>query len=698
MYLRPLYYFIAILNLLTLSACTNITSETRQSQKTLQTGDKYDQLISDIYAENKINIAPEKVVELISTSNSLDNAEKQLLEEFGTNIIELYELGLLTNTDELSLSRAMPALSENTVLLQALLTIFPIDSYSIIRRVRKTNIIDKEQLLSAIVQAGLDPTLAMEITASGLENTITPLIHSASITLYNQVEESTSDIKYRQVGAETWEDGLSFSWDPIYGALSGSIFNLKAATTYEVEIQVNQSDEIKNYSYQFTTNPDSPPIDPTKVYYLSEIYNGGKLDLEALNIFGSPDGYAKIIGDGPIIRPDEGDLAAVNIGRQSYVMLENLTIRGGLRYGIFADRTHHIWIKGCDIAEFGRTAYEYRGGKAYSSGESSSPINYDSGIYLEKSGIAVIEECEIHNPNLGANHWGNGHPNGANAIQMWAYHPDVEKRGQFIIRNNRLYGSDDKRFNDVIEGRKNSWRVGGFVRDSAIYGNYIAYANDDLLEIDGGQSNVLVYDNELTQGYAGISIAPNRLGPSYIFHNLIYNLGDERGREWAAIKAGGLLSQPAGVTRVYENVIFTNRNGIAASSFQGDKTFWIETQNNVIITRNNSNMVGYGIYDEQHFLSSHFFNDVIYNISMDDTKAHVSPETISTYNAAVNTSTAQNFNPALINTLEVDSVNLIPNISIVVSEDDDIDSMQFLSEECLSNCNGKLFIKVGTSD
>ena len=115
MYLRPLYYFVAILNLLTLSACTSITSETRQSQKTLQTGDKYDQLISDIYAENKINIAPEKVVELISTSNSLDKVDKQLLDEFGTNIVRLYELGLLRNTDELSLSRAMPALSKNTV-------------------------------------------------------------------------------------------------------------------------------------------------------------------------------------------------------------------------------------------------------------------------------------------------------------------------------------------------------------------------------------------------------------------------------------------------------------------------------------------------------------------------------------------------------------------------------------------------------
>ena len=150
-------------------------------------------------------------------------------------------------------------------------------------------------------------------------------------------------------------------------------------------------------------------------------------------------------------------------------MLENLTIKGGQRYGIFAEKTHHIWIKGCDISGYGRVPAVYKNGRGYSSETSTSPINYDSGIYLEKSGIAVVEECEIHDPNSGANHWGYGHPNGPNALQVYAYHPDEQYRGQMIVRNNRFYGTDTVRFNDVIEGRKNTWRNGGFVRDSAIY-------------------------------------------------------------------------------------------------------------------------------------------------------------------------------------------------------------------------------------
>jgi hypothetical protein len=226
------------------------------------------------------------------------------------------------------------------------------------------------------------------------------------------------------------------------------------------------------YNFSFSTKPNSPPIDPNKIYYLSEIYSGGQLNLEELNIFGSEDGYAKIVGDDTVIDAGNDVLSAVHIGRQAYVMLENLTIKGGKRYGIYSDRTHDIWIRGCDISNFGRHPAELRNGIAYQDDTVTSPINYDSGIYLEKTGVSVIENCDIHTPNLGANHWGYGHPKGANAIQVWAFHPDEEYRGQMIIRNNKLYGTNELRFNDVIEGRKNTWRNGGFVRDSAIYGNY----------------------------------------------------------------------------------------------------------------------------------------------------------------------------------------------------------------------------------
>jgi hypothetical protein len=490
--------------------------------------------------------------------------------------------------------------------------------------------LDSDTLLNKAIDENLDPTLLFPATASGTENSVTPLIHSAGIVIYGQEEDSSTDVKFRKVGASSWQDGFEFAWEPIYSALSGSLVHLDPDTDYEVEVTITDAYGDENvYDFDFTTQPNSPVINPNKVYYLSDIYNGGQLDLEALGIEGDENGYAKIIGDGQTIEIGDEHLAAVNIGSQAYVMLENLTIKGGQRYGIFAEKTHHIWIKGCDISGYGRVPAVYKNGRGYSSETSTSPINYDSGIYLEKSGIAVVEECEIHDPNSGANHWGYGHPNGPNALQVYAYHPDEQYRGQMIVRNNRFYGTDTVRFNDVIEGRKNTWRNGGFVRDSAIYNNYLAYANDDLIEIDGGQRNVLVYNNEITQGYAGISVAPNRLGPSYVFHNHIHDLGDSRGKEWTAIKAGGLISQPGGKTYLIENYINTPRNGLAASNVSNDSTFWIQAINNVVINHNLNNMVGMGIYDSKKYEGSLFENNIFYN------KRAAGPNLIIDYNSLI---------------------------------------------------------------
>jgi len=567
---------------------------------------------------------------LLNTQSSENNIKKNLQTFRGNKYVQRLVSKHKISIEKLYLNDILGPLAKNKyddqVLasfepskadVTALLKLFPLDAPKLIAAIGAQQSISKEDIYEIVISAGLDPSTVFGAASSGLVNSVTPLIHSAGIVIYGQEEGSTSSVKFKKKSETTWSNGFSLSLEPIFNALSGSIVNLEAETLYELEVVVVDSNKTENlYSFEFTTRSESPPIDPNKIYYLSEIYDGGQLDLEALDISGNEDGYAKIIGDGIVIEAGNEFLSAVNIGSKSYVMLENFTIKGGQRYGIYAKSTHHIWIKGCDISSYGRIATDYRNNIGYENENSGSPINYDSGIYLEKTGVSVIEECEIHSPNGKANHWGYGHPNGPNALQVYAYHPDEDLRGQIIVRNNKFYGTNLNRFNDVIEGRKNTWRNGGFVRDSAIYGNYLAYANDDLIEIDGGQRNVLVYNNELTQGYAGISIAPNRLGPSYLFHNYIHNLGDERGQEWTAIKAGGLMSQPGGKTFILENYIITNRNGIAASRVEGDSTFWIDARNNIIINRLYNNLVGLGVYDLEKYPSSRYINNIIFNTQL----------------------------------------------------------------------------------
>jgi hypothetical protein len=495
------------------------------------------------------------------------------------------------------------------------LKLYPIDAYRILEHLYIDSELEESTLESAALIAGLEPSRIFTATAtSDLEYRVVPLIHSASLTVYNQYEDTNTRLWFKHSTSTEWLPALALQWEPIRGALSGSIVRLEPDTGYDIKLEyLDNTQVIEERFYNFKTRPNSPPINPDKIYYLSDIYNGGQLNLTELGIEGTEDGWALIIGDGPEIIAAEDDKAAIDIGSQSYIKFENITVKGGKRFGFYAVKAHHIWINGCDVSEYGQLGEDMRNGVAYVDTESTNPINYDSGIYLERTGIVTVENCEIHSPKGKANHWGDGHPNGPNAMLIWAYHPTEEYQGQYIIRNNRFYGTPDHRFNDVIEGRMNFRRDGAFGRDSAIYNNYLAYANDDLIEMDGGQSNVLFYDNELTQGYCGVSTAPNMIGPSYVFHNYIHDLGDERGKEWTAIKMGGLISRPAGITNLFENLIVTNRNGVAASRVDSDDTFWLNAQNNIIITRKNNNMQGYGIYDREYYEGSVFKNNLLFN-------------------------------------------------------------------------------------
>jgi hypothetical protein len=639
-------------------SCTNSSHKREATTYAVQLGEK---LNTYLLANNA---QPDNINDLLLKYDGSKKAKRHI-KLYRNEIAELFTKKVLditpsTNSDEIK-SRLQSITTEEST---ALFSLYPIDTAKWMKLISIHSELAENEVYESAIAAGLDPSIVFKASAAGFEDTVTPLINSIGIVIYGQDETSTATVRFRADDEMRWQKGLNLSWEPVYGSFAGSIVYLNADTTYHIEVQITDPNgEQQEHVFKTKTKPNSPPIDPEKVYYLSDIYSGGQLDLEALNISGSADGYAKIIGDGQVIEASSDDLAAVNIGAQSYVMLENLTIKGGQRYGIFAKKAHHIWIKGCNVSEFGREAVDIRDGLAYASPTTNSPINYDSGIYLERSGIAVIEECEVHSPNLGANSWQVGHPKGANALQVWAYHDSDAYRGEFIVRNNRFYGAPNHRFNDVIEGRKNFERRGGFVRNSAIYNNYLAYANDDLIEIDGGQQNVLVYGNEMEQGYAGISIAPNMLGPSYIFHNHIHNLGDETGKEWTAIKAGGLISKPAGRTFIFENVLDVDRNGIAASKVNNDTTFWITSQNNIIFTKNTGYAVGYCIFDKEKYIGSTSTNDLCFNENTIDSRYEFNTNNLTEHaesdNIAYITSLKENASPSLTISEEF----IIPNFS-----------------------------------
>jgi hypothetical protein len=157
-----------------------------------------------------------------------------------------------------------------------------------------------------------------------------------------------------------------------------------------------------------------------------------------------------------------------------------------------------------------------------------------------------VERCYIHDPVSRANSWYYSHPAGPQAVGM-------DKPRSTVIRYNDFIGSDEHRWNDAIEGAGNFHIDGGFNRDADIYGNFMCFANDDALEIDGGQTNVRVFRNKFEGCLCGVSIQGCMSGPSYVFQNLLVNMGDERGRGGQTIKTSSYANGPSAVSFIFNN-------------------------------------------------------------------------------------------------------------------------------------------------
>jgi hypothetical protein len=139
----------------------------------------------------------------------------------------------------------------------------------------------------------------------------------------------------------------------------------------------------------------------------------------------------------------------------------------------------------------------------------------------------------------------------------------IDKPQSTVIRYNDFIGSDLHRWNDAIEGAGNFDVDGGFNRDAEIYGNLMCYANDDAIEIDGGQTNVRVFDNKFEGCLCGTSIQGCLSGPSYVFRNLMVNMGDERGMAGQTIKTSSFANGASAVSFIFGNTCYGDSSDLS---------------------------------------------------------------------------------------------------------------------------------------
>ena len=391
---------------------------------------------------------------------------------------------------------------------------------------------------------------------------IVPTFENASVYLDAEGDGFTAE--YRRQGGESWRPAprlVRTVDDPVW---RGSLLKLAENAAYDMRIRRN-GEIVAEQSFR-TQNPDPPiartiRIGPSQVKFSEN---------------GRSDGWIRLIADDPL---DAGLAreAALELREASYVIVENITTRGGRRHGIRIENCHNIIIRNCDIGGYGRHGvlmfqYKYANGRFFD--HDGQVVTHDAGISLRKASDVLIEHCYIREGRTRSVAWAMSHPTGSAAIDL------NELEGRIIVRYNDCVGTRLHPHDDVILSDNQI----GINSDADVYGNLLMGSNDDAIELDGNQRNVRFYDNLCLSTLCGPSTAPCYKGPTYIFNNLITHGGTETGTELYSIK--NTYGRPGQGTIFAVGNTLRYAIGIGRFRVRNGESSRIEAHNNVIEAAN----------------------------------------------------------------------------------------------------------------
>lgn len=307
-------------------------------------------------------------------------------------------------------------------------------------------------------------------------------------------------VRFKGKNASTWREGYPLVYDPRDQEYRGSIVGLKANTTYDIRITLD------NNSHDLTCQTRNDIFPLGKITYLKDTDYSTSLKIAES---GTPNGYH-------LIMPSENSKATIDVRNAQnytcvidadYVIVRGVEFKNAAIHGILIkSRCHDIVIEDCHFTFWGRIG----GPKTY-----GNQGNTDSAIYAERSaGRLTIQRNLIENPRGASNDWDTGHPAGPQAITL------INSSGGNVIRYNEIRSTENHGFNDAIGGASNYSFEGSPNRDSDIYGNIIANVWDDAIESEGANMNVRIWNNYIEKTFQHIATACTSKGPLYIFRNV----------------------------------------------------------------------------------------------------------------------------------------------------------------------------------
>ncbi|MBW8906060.1 MAG: right-handed parallel beta-helix repeat-containing protein, partial [Betaproteobacteria bacterium] len=412
---------------------------------------------------------------------------------------------------------------------------------------------------------------------------------------------------FRKVGESNWRQGLDMWFDARNNECRGSLVLLEPGTSYEMQMGLPAS--TPTAGLVATTWSEQVPVAQTITL------PAGTLNQPlAITQGGSPGGYVVYQADpnsGTTIDVRNAFLNNVTIAAP-YVILRGFTLKGAQADAInLLQGAHDLVIEKNDISGWGR----YR-----TSGNWDYGVDYDAGIRCESVATlerVVIQRNQIHDPRYGANSWDSAHPAGPQGITLNFC------GGNNVIRYNEIRSADFHHFyNDGIGGSDNYTTTGFPNYDSDIYGNIVQGVMDDGLEIEGGDRNVRIWGNYITQAGTGIASTIDSVGPLYIFRNvydqsrmhyLASTDADDRG---PFFKAGSDSSVGNGRRYVFHNTSLQAPNpggSFPLGAGSGIHGTGGDPLTNTI-SRNNIYWIWKSNWDSVDQLSSGFGNDVDYDL------------------------------------------------------------------------------------
>jgi hypothetical protein len=189
--------------------------------------------------------------------------------------------------------------------------------------------------------------------------------------------------------------------------------------------------------------------------------------------------------------------------------------------GLVINQKSHIHIKGLEFAYYGYGAYHqaiYIDGGDYNLIDDCYFHHVAKGVSFKRAAdFNVVQNCRFNESPIITWDWnaiktgGIGYESGG--VSVYA---SVQRSEGNVVRYNEFY--------DLFDASGiGSMDIEGPTTNFDYHDNKILYCNDDGLEVDGANINTRVYNNLFDGCLAGVSAAPNAIGPTYFIRNTIVN-------------------------------------------------------------------------------------------------------------------------------------------------------------------------------